>query len=40
MAKPTRNLTGIEKGKFIKNNQYGMLSFAGEDPYTILIIMS
>jgi len=35
VAKPTRSLTDTEKEKFIKNNQYGMLSFTGEDPYAI-----
>lgn len=35
MAHPTRNLTDAEKEEFIKNNQYGILSFAGDDPYAI-----
>jgi len=35
MVYPTKNLTDAEKEEFINNNQWGILSFAGDDPYAI-----
>lgn len=35
MAYLIKDLTDAEKEEFINNNQYGILSFAGEDPYAI-----
>jgi len=35
MAYPKRELTDAEREEFLKENQHGMLAFAGEEPYAV-----